>query len=117
LNKNNSENIDILDSAEKWIKNLSMINEVFGENVQSKDKTDLRIKFDFPAWLQKKKLPLSNFKKETLYKVTYDSNKVNELRNYIKKQYGDNKQVAFSYYLSQSGTFGADKMQKHFQKK
>jgi len=116
ISKDNLENNEILDSAEKWIKNLSMINEVFGENIEYKDKIDLKINFDFPSWLNQKNLPLSDFKSESTYKLSYNLDKVNELRKYIKKQYGNNKQVAFSYYLSQTGTFGADKMQKHFQK-
>ena len=94
-----------------------MIHEVFAENAEEKDKFDLEINFDFPAWLEKEEQPLSEFKKQSTYKLSYDMSEVKDLRTSIAEQYGNDKQVAFVKYLSHTSNFGADIMQKNSQKK
>ena len=116
INKNDNETIEILNSSEKWLKNIHMINEVFAEKTEEKDKFDLKINFDFPAWLQKNELDLLKFKKKSTYKLSYNTEQINNLRSYIAEHYGNDKQIAFAKYLSHASNFGADIMQKNFQK-
>ena len=117
INKNDSETVEILSSAEQWLKNIHMIHEVFAENAKEKDKFDLNINFDFPAWLEKEELPLSKFKIKSTYNLSYNTKEVKNLRTSIAEQYGNDKQVAFVKYLSHTSNFGADIMQKTSQKK
>ncbi len=100
IDKNDNETIDILNSSKKWLKNIHMINEIFAKKLEGKDKFDLKINFDFPEWLQKNELPLSKFKKKSTYKLSYNMKQVNNLRSLILEQYGNDKQIAFTQYLS-----------------
>ncbi len=100
IDKNDNETIDILNSSKKWLKNIHMINEIFAKKLEGKDKFDLKINFDFPEWLQKNELPLSKFKKKSTYKLSYNIKQVNNLISLILEQYGNDKQIAFTQYLS-----------------
>ena len=95
-----------------------MINEIFGDR-QGKEENnnyELNMDYDFPAWLSKSHLPLAQFKKNSTYKLYYDSKKISSLREEIRSVYGKEKQRAFAKYLSQVSNFGADSIQKQFQK-
>ena len=49
-NLNNELNI-VLNSSEKWLKNLYLINIIFSIKVQKNEMKKLNIDFDFPGWL------------------------------------------------------------------
>jgi hypothetical protein len=120
-NKNyNGELNSILNSSEKWLKNIYLINEIFGEKEVEKENNnyELSIDFDFPAWLSKSHLPLSQFKENSTYKLYYDSKKINSLRNEIRSVYGKEKRRAFAKYLSKFHSYGGEAytIQKQFQK-
>ena len=57
----------ILNSSEKWLKNLHMFDEIFGNKLEIKEdqKSKLNIDFDFPNWLSNSHLPFDQFKKHS----------------------------------------------------
>ena len=110
------ERMSIINSSEKWLKNFHMINEIFGDNnIDENNNLELKIDFDFPAWLSKSHLPLSQFKKSSTYKLYYDSQKINTLRDKIRSEFGRMSQRAFATYLSRLRD-GADTIHKQFKK-
>ena len=119
LNKDDIEELNpILNSSEKWLKNLYMIGEIFGErqDVEEGNKHKLNIDFDFPGWLTESHLPLDKFRKKSTYELDFDFKKINYLRNELKSIYGKDKERAFNRYLMQYMGRGADVLEKGFQK-
>jgi len=119
----NDDQIIIIDSSEKWLKNLYMINAIFGEEKEIKEdnKYEIMIDFDFPSWVSKKNEPFQLFKKNSRYELNYDAQKVKYMRNEIKSIYGKNKGYssidrAFGRYLMQYIGRGVDVFEKNFQK-
>ena len=108
------ETESILNSSEKWLKNLYLIDAIIEEkNKPKKDKYKLNIDFDFPGWLKKNDLPLNKFKKNTTYQLNYDFKKINYIRNEIKTVQGD-KERALGRYLDRRHMIGFDLFEKHF---
>ena len=108
----------ILNSSEKWLKNLYMINEIFGEkkDIDENNTYELDMEFDFPSWLSRSHLPLDQFKKHSKYVFNNDFKKLNYLRSQIKSIYGKDNKRAFNRYLMQYVHKGADFLEKKFQK-
>ena len=77
-NLNNELNI-VLDSSEKWLKNLYLINIIFSDSkVQKNEMKKLNIDFDFPGWLLNDQQPFKNFTKKSTYKFNLDLKKRNK---------------------------------------
>ena len=109
----------ILDSSEKWLKNIYTIDEVFNkkEEIKEKQPYNLHMDFDFPSWLTDSNLPLQNFSKKTTYKLEYDLQKIDYLRNEMKSIYTKDKERAFNRYLMHHGMEkGSDLLERRFQK-
>ena len=81
----NKELYSILNSSEKWLKNLYLLDVVFADKeIFDKDsKYELKMDFDFPGWLSKVDSPFKDFNKEATYKLAYDIKKVKDIRNEI----------------------------------
>ena len=114
-NYNNKEIDLILDSSEKWLKNLYLIDAIIDENNITRDKYKLEIEFDFPEWLKKSSLPFNKFKKSTTYELNYDFKKINYIRNEIKTVQGDQER-ALGRYLDRRHMIGFDLFEKQFSK-
>ena len=103
FNKNFNEELNVvLDSSEKWLKNLYLIDVIFSDSKLEKVKKDkLKIDFDFPEWLQNDKQPFEKFKKNSTYKFSLDSKKIDYIRNEIKNiaQVGKERERGFSRYI------------------
>ena len=97
----NEQNKLILNSAEIWMKNLYLINEIYSDQKLNPKNNEIDLKFDFPEWLSKEIEPLENFKKNVTYKFLVDLKKV----NYIKEEISSmtlvrkDKNRAFARYL------------------
>ena len=75
LNKNKKKELDlVLDSSEKWLRNLYIIDAIIDDNNFIKKNNNYRIEmdFDFPAWLDKTTSPLNEFKKQSAYVLNYN---------------------------------------------
>jgi len=108
----------ILNSSEKWMKNLYMLTEVFGDKQKVDDKSNykLNIDFDFPSWLLESNLPFDLFKKNTTYVFNYDLIKLNYLRNEINSIIGKHKKRDFTRSIMLFMHRGANVFEKRFQK-
>jgi len=125
LNKSyNKETNIIINSAEKWLKNLYMMEELFNdEEIQNKyDQYKITIDFDFPSWLSQSHLPLDKFKNKCTYKISYDSEKIKYYRDYTKifvnKSYNssETKVRDISRFIRRRFSRGATVFEKQFQK-
>ena len=63
----------ILESSEKWLKNIYTIDEIFSDEDEIKDKKpyNIDINFDLPSWLDDSDKPLTTFNKKTTYQLEY----------------------------------------------
>jgi len=82
----NKELNSIINSSETWLKNLYLINEIFGEDdkVNKSNKLQITMDFDFPSWLSKSHLPFDQFAKYTKYEMNYDIKKISLLRDEVR---------------------------------
>ena len=115
----------ILNASEKWLKNLYIIREIFGDQKMDDDvKSELNMDFDFPSWLTNSHLPLKEFKKSSKYELNYDYKKLDYLKSEMFDQWpllrsknGKDKERAFNKYLMQNmQSIGADILEKRFQR-
>ena len=97
----NEENKLILNSAEDWMKNLYLINEIYSDQKSNSKDNEIKMNFDFPEWLSNEMVPLENFRKNVTYKFLVDHKKV----DYIKEEIDSmtlvrkDKNRAFARYL------------------
>ena len=112
----------ILNSSEKWLKNLYLINEIFEDNkdVIKNNKYELDLDFDFPSWLKETHLPFDQFKKYCRYEINYNFKKINHWRNEIRSTLTDrerfNDRLLMSLGGMQSVTHGYGILEKNFYK-
>ncbi len=97
---NNELNI-VLESSEKWLKNLYLINIIFSDNKVKNIENKLKIDFDFPEWLINDTQPFRNFIKSSTYKFDLDRKKIDYIKNEIEVVTlgGRDKQRAFARYI------------------
>ena len=97
----NEQNKLILNSAEDWMKNLYLINEIYSDQKYNSNDNEIKMDFDFPGWLANEMVPLENFRKNVTYKFLVDHKKVNYIREEIDSMtlVRKDKNRAFARYL------------------
>ena len=95
----------ILDSSEKWLKNIYTIDEIFSDESEINENKpyNLDINFDLPSWLNESDEPLEKFNKKTTYQLEYNLKNIHYLRNEMKSIYANDKERAFNRYLMHHG--------------
>ena len=95
----------ILESSEKWLKNIYTIDEIFSDESEINENKpyNLDINFDLPSWLNKSDEPLEKFNKKTTYQLEYNLKNIHYLRNEMKSIYANDKERAFNRYLMHHG--------------
>ena len=113
--KFNSELEIVLNSSEKWLKNLYLINIIYSDKkIENNYVEDLKIVFDFPEWLLNEKQPFENFTRKSTYKFNLDYKKINYIKDEIDSVtlVEKDKQRAFARYIerrsSESNFFKID---------
>lgn len=113
--KFNSELEIVLNSSEKWLKNLYLINIIYSDKkIENNYAEDLKIDFDFPEWLLNEKQPFENFTRKSTYKFNLDYKKINYIKDEIDSVtlVEKDKQRAFARYIerrsSESNFFKKD---------
>jgi len=107
----------ILNSSEKWMKNLYMIDEIMNdENSIKKDVYEIELDFDFPAWLAEDHMPIDNFKNHAIYKINLNQEKINFMKNEIRSIYTDDKLRALGRYFRQHMQSGQSVFERSYQK-
>ena len=96
-----NQDIIILNSAEKCMKNLYLINEIYSDQRLLLNEKIIELDLDFPDWHLNHKEPLDNFKKKVTYKFLIDKNKVNYIQEEINSMtlVRKDKNRAFARYL------------------
>tara|TARA_B100001123_G_scaffold441322_2_gene582272 strand:+ start:18 stop:1694 length:1677 start_codon:yes stop_codon:yes gene_type:complete len=125
----NKELHSILNSSEKWLKNLYLLDLVFDDKeIYDKDsKYELKMDFDFPGWLSKADSPFKDFNKEATYKLAYDIKKVKHIRNEVhslfkhRKSSKDglskfDKERVFGRFLMRRGRQTIDALKRNFER-
>ena len=119
LGKINRKKFDlILNSSEKWLKNIHMMDEIYGNSAKFKkiSNQEIKIDFDFPSWLSESHLPFDQFNKSSTYKLDFDLKRISDLRNEIKSIYNNDKERALDRHLVQYLLSGSNILEKRFQK-
>ena len=95
----------ILESSEKWLKNIYTIDEIFNDESEINENKpyNLDINFDLPSWLNESDEPLEKFNKKTTYQLEYNLKNIHYLRNEMKSIYANDKERAFNRYLMHHG--------------
>ena len=117
-NELSDEHISVIDSSEKWLKNLYMIKDILtGKKINENEVNKIQIDFDFPEWLQNDKLPFTNFKKPSIYNLKLDSKKINYIRTEIDTitLVSGDKQRGFARYMERRSS-ESNFFKKEFQK-
>lgn len=119
LKNNFSEKIDseaelILDSAEKWIKNIYMINDilVFDNNFEVKN-TKVNLDYDIPMWLKNNDYNNKIKKKKSVYFVKSDKNKLIKITNEMKTISKDVER-SLGRFIERTGRKNFDYFQKDY---
>ena len=119
LKNNFSEKIDseaelILDSAEKWIKNIYMINDilVFDNNFELKN-TKVNLDYDIPMWLKNNDYNNKIKKKKSVYFVKSDKNKLIKITNEMKTISNDVER-SLGRFIERTGRKNFDYFQKDY---
>ena len=106
----------VLNSTEKWLKNIYLIDAIIDENTNFQERThNIKIEFDFPEWIKKNEEKFENFTRSSEYKLNYDLRKIQYIRNEIKTVQGD-KLRALGRYLDRRHMIGLDLFEKKFEK-
>jgi len=117
-NKNFDKELNlILNSSEKWLKNLYLIDVILADTGDDSKNSEyeLKIDFDFPEWLLKSSLPFEQFKKNSTYKLDYDFKKIHFIRNEMIP-FGKDKERAFGRFLEKRYQIGFDFLEKTYGK-
>ena len=119
LKNNFSEKIDseaelILGSAEKWIKNIYMINDilVFDNNFEVKS-TKVNLDYDIPMWLKNNDYNNKIKKKKSVYFVKSDKNKLIKITNEMKTISKDVER-SLGRFIERTGRKNFDYFQKDY---
>ena len=113
----NKDFVLILNSSEKWLKNLYMIDEIMRKDENQKNKSyKIELDFDFPSWLLNTEMPIENFKNHSIYEIDLNQKKIDYLKNEIKSIYTDDKLRALGRYFRQHMQRGSSVFEKNYQK-
>ncbi len=118
-NKFDSRSLTIIQSSEKWIKNLYMIDEILNVRENFNNNLNINIEFDFPSWLCNADDDFEKYYQKSVYKFENDKNKINYMKNELKSiynDYGSDKTRAFGRYLMQYVSRGMDVFERSYQK-
>jgi len=115
FNKNKDRDMQlILDSSEKWLRNLYIIDAIIDDSKLKKNNGyKIDMDFDVPAWLTEISSPLNKFRKQSSYQLNYNIEKIKNIRNEIKTVQGDQLR-ALGRYLDRRQMIGFDLFEKQF---
>ena len=115
--------MSIVDSCEKWLRNIFTINIILNESsdIKMENSYTIDLDFDFPKWLEKSSDEIEKYLYESKYELKYDPKKLKYMRNEINSLYGSKKgynnvERAFGRYLMQYVGRGVGVFQKNYQR-
>lgn len=114
-----SSDIAIINSSERWIKNLYMMNEILNSENDQVFEKNINIEFDFPSWISNSSENFSNYFNKSTYVFNNNQKKILYMKNELSSiygNYGNDKTRAFGRYLMQYVSRGMDVFQRDYQK-
>jgi len=108
----------ILDSAERWLKNVYMFENVFDEQIENNEKQSIKFDFDFKSWLNEENQPIDTFVKNCEYEFSLDIEKIKFIKNEINIMTSSKATptVALGRYLLQQASRSSTMFEKQFTK-
>jgi|MDTC01.3.fsa_nt_gb radical SAM superfamily enzyme YgiQ (UPF0313 family) len=106
----------VLDSSEKWLKNLYIIENIFDKDLFSKKKQNIKFDFDFPSWLDGKDQSIDNFIKHCEYEFSTDVEKMKYFKRELDVISAAKPAIALGKYLTQQGARSFDVFEKQYTK-
>ena len=91
----------ILDSSEKWLKNIYMIEKIFDKELYSQKKHQVEFDFDFYSWLKNESQPIDNFVNHCEYEFTIDLKKIEFFKKELNVISAATPEIALGKYLMQ----------------
>ena len=117
FNINEKKNFDnVLDSSEKWLKNLYMIENVFDEEAEDLKKEQVKLNFDFHSWLKDIDQPFNNFINDCEYEFSINYEKIKFVQREINTMSSSNPKIALGKYLMQQSARSYDIFEKNYVK-
>ena len=89
----------ILDSSEKWLKNIYVIEKIFDEEINENQKKNIKFDFDFRSWLKDESQPIENFVKTCEYEFSTDSEKVSTFMRELNALKAATPRIALGRYF------------------
>tara|TARA_X000000950_G_scaffold289310_1_gene411823 strand:- start:2769 stop:4877 length:2109 start_codon:yes stop_codon:yes gene_type:complete len=110
----NTEAYLILNSAEKWIKNIYMISDILIFNKNFKiENTKVDLDYDIPEWLKNNNINDSIKKKRATYFVKSDKNKLIHITNEMKT-ISDDVERSLGRFIERTGRRDFSYFQKNY---
>ena len=106
----------ILDSSEKWLKSIYMIQNVFDKDLDFKTKQQISFGFDLNSWLNGKNLPIKNYIKDCEYEFSPNVEKLKYIKKEIDHMSSSTPAIALGRYLMEQSTRGYDIFEKNYTK-
>ena len=108
----------ILDSSEKWLKNIYMIENVFDKDFGDKEKQHVKFDFDLNAWLNDEKKSIKSYIKECEYAFSPDVKKLKFVKREIDIMTTSKStpSIALGRYLMQQAARSFDVFEKKYSK-
>ena len=108
---------EILNSAEIWLQNVYILEEIFNSNTKN-NKFNIDLKFDFPSWLNDSEKPFENFIKETKYQIISNNKKIKYIRDELSSSASKlmNDEARFKYRLDLALAHGANMIERDYKR-
>ena len=114
--ENNEKSKKILESSEKWLKNIYMIDKIFDQDVGNQKKHKIEMNFDFPSWLTEDTKPINSFIKDSVYEFSYDKDKLDYLRRELNIISASTNEIALGKLLLQQAARSFNIFEKQYTK-
>ena len=112
----NEKSKKILESSEKWLKNIYMIDKIFDYDIDNQKKHKIEIDFDFPSWLTEDTKSIDSFIKDAVYEFSYDKDKLAYLRRELNIISASTNEIALGKLLMQQAARSFNIFEKQYTK-
>jgi len=109
--------LSVLESSQKWLKNLYLINEILSEEKlvkQTRNNYDIDLNFDFPNWLENNSTSIEKYQYKVKYNLNFEEQKITNIKKEINSIFGGDKISAFERFLERRHMIGFNFLEKKY---